>query len=81
MATDLEALQATKFIRLEVLISAMRIHKYEYAGMNLATKLPGIDLRMLTPKSMRIMNRLTRIVAQYQDKYQQKAKDGVRVTF
>ena len=47
----------------------MRIHKYEYAGLNLATKLIGCDFRTLSPKSMRIMNRLTRIVAQYQDKY------------
>ena len=39
MATDLQSLNQTKFIRLEVLISAMRIHKYEYAGLNLATKL------------------------------------------
>ena len=58
----------------------MRIHGYAYGGLNLATKLSGVDFRMLTPKSMRIMNRLTRIVAQYQDKYQQKASDDVKIT-
>ena len=26
------------------------------------------------------MNRLTRIVTQYQDKYQQKAEEGVKIT-
>ena len=40
----------------------------------------GFDLRMLSPKSIRIMNRLTRVLCQYQDKYQQKAKAGVKVT-
>ena len=35
MSTDIQSLNQTKFIRLEVLISAMRIHKYEYAGLNL----------------------------------------------
>ena len=39
LVTDSQSLNQTKFIRLEVLISAMRIHKYEYAGLNLATKL------------------------------------------
>ena len=63
MATDTHSMTQTKFIKLEVLISAMRIHKYEYSGLNLATKLQGVDLRTLTPKSMRIMNRLTRVVA------------------
>ena len=58
----------------------MRIHNYEYAGLNLATKLRGVDFRRLNPKSMRIMNRFTRVVAQYQDKYQQKAKDGVKIS-
>ena len=37
-------------------------------------------MRMLSPKSIRIMNRLTRVLCQYQDKYQQKAKAGVKVT-
>ena len=69
MVTDSQSLNQTKFIRLEVLISAMRIHKYEYAGLNLSTKLDGVDFRTLTPKSVRIMNRLTRVVAQYQEKY------------
>ena len=69
MATDSQSLGQTKFIRLEVLISAMRIHNYEYSGLNLTTKLKGVDFRTLTPKSMRIMNRLTRVVAQYQEKY------------
>ena len=65
LATDSQSISQTKFIRLEVLISAMRIHKYEYAGLSLKTKLKGVDFRTLTPKSMRIMNRLTRTVAQY----------------
>ena len=65
LVTDSQSLSQTKFIRLEVLISAMRIHKYEYAGLNLATKLQGVDFRTLSSKSMRIMNRLTRVVAQY----------------
>lgn len=69
-----------ELIKLEVLISAMRIHGYEYSGLNLTTQLQGCDFRKLSAKSMRIMNRLTRIVAQYQDKYQQKAKEGVVVT-
>lgn len=63
MATDTQSLGQTRFIRLEVLISAMRIHKYEYAGLNLATKLQGVDFRSLSAKSARIMNRLTRICA------------------
>ena len=63
LAVDTESLSSTKFIRLEVLISAMRIHGYSYGGLNLATKMQGVDFRMLTPKSMRIMNRLTRVVA------------------
>ncbi len=69
MVTDSQSLNQTKFVRLDVLISAMRIHKYEYAGLNLATKLDGADFRTLTPKSVRIKNRLTRVVAQYQEKY------------
>ena len=43
----------------------MRIHKYEYAGLNLQTKLQGVDFRSLSAKSTRILNRLTRICAQY----------------
>ena len=58
----------------------MRIHGYEYSGLNLATKIQNVDFRILNPKSMRIMNRLTRIVTQYQDKYQQKAKEGVKIS-
>lgn len=77
---DSESQFQEKFIRLEVLIAAMRIHNYEYSGLNLQTKLRGVDLRRLNPKSMRIMNRLTRVVAQYQDKYQQKAQDGVKIS-
>ena len=65
---------------MEVLIAAMRIHNYEYSGLTLATKLQNVDFRILNPKSIRIMNRLTRVVAQYQDKYQQKAQEGVKIT-
>lgn len=70
LRVDSESQFSEKFIRLEVLIAAMRIHNYEYSGLNLSTKLRGADFRKLNPKSMRIMNRLTRVVAQYQDKYQ-----------
>jgi hypothetical protein len=80
LVTDSNSLSQAKFIRLEVLISAMRIHKYEYAGLNLATKLQGVDFRKLNTKSMRILNRLTRVVAQYQDNYQQKAAEGVKIS-
>jgi len=69
LVIDSQSLSQAKFIRLDVLISAMRIHSYEYAGLNLSTKLQGVDFRRLNSKSMRIMNRLTRVVAQYQDKY------------
>ena len=61
-------------------MSAMRIHKYDYAGLNPKTKLQGVDFRTLSPKSVRIMNRLTKIVAQHQDKLQRKAQDGVKIT-
>ena len=58
-----ESTAKQRFIRLEVLIAAMRIHGYEYSGLNLATRLQGCDFRRLSAKSMRIMNRLTRVVA------------------
>ena len=47
----------------------MRIHSYEYSGLNLTTKMQGIDFRSLSPKSARILNRLARLCVQYQDKY------------
>ena len=59
----------------------MRIKKYLYAGLNLENKVKGLDFRTLTPQSIRIMNRLTRIVAAYHAKYQHKAKDGVKISF
>ena len=65
VSADTQSTKQTKFVRLEALIAAMRIHGYAYAGHNLATKLQGVDFRTLTPKSMRIMNRLTRVVTQY----------------
>ena len=82
LAADSQSLgQNRKFIRLEVLISAMRIHRYEYAGLNLTTtKLQGVDFRTLSPKSSRILNRLARLCVQYQDKYQQRADIGVKIT-
>ena len=49
-----------KVILLEILISAMRAHKYDYAGNKLMTSIKGIDFRKLDTKSIRIMNRLTR---------------------
>ena len=49
-----------KVIFLEILISAMRAHKYDYAGNKLMTSIKGIDFRKLDTKSIRIMNRLTR---------------------
>ena len=61
-------------------MAAMRVHGYEYANHEPQVQLQGFDFRKLNPKSMRIMNRLTRVLAQYQDKYQQKAKDGVRIS-
>ena len=49
-----------KVILLEILISAMRAHKYDYAGNKLMTSIKGVDFRKLDTKSIRIMNRLTR---------------------
>ena len=60
-----------KVIRVEVLLAALRIHKYEYSGLELVDKIKGVDFRNLSPKSIRTLNRLTRLVLQYQDKYQQ----------
>ena len=50
----------TKVILLDILISAMRVHKYDYAGNKLMTSIKGVDFRKLDTKSIRIMNRLTR---------------------
>ena len=49
-----------KVINLEVLISAMRVYKYEYSGHGLMNKIRGVDFRKLDVKSLRMMNRLTR---------------------
>ena len=67
-------------IRLEVLMAAMRIHGYEYATHKPQPPMQGFDFRKLSPKAVRIMNRLTRVLAQYLDKYQQKAKEGVKIS-
>ena len=56
-----------ELVRLEVLMAAMRIHGYEFSSTS--SQLEGFDLRELTPKSIRILNRLARILATYQDKY------------
>ena len=69
-----------KVILLEILISAMRAHKYDYAGNKLMTSIKGVDFRKLDTKSIRIMNRLTRQTLVYQGKYQEQAKEGVKVT-
>ena len=50
----------TKVILLDIIISAMRVHKYDYAGNKLMTSIKGVDFRKLDTKSIRIMNRLTR---------------------
>jgi len=63
-----------KVINLDVLISAMRVFKYEYSGYALQSKVRGVDFRSLDAKSIRTMNRLTRQVQIYQDQYQSKAK-------
>ena len=68
----------SKVIRLSTLLAAMRIFNYEYAGVSEAPK--GIDFSKLDMKSIRILNRLTRLVVVYQDEFQKKAKDGVQVT-
>ena len=52
--------EKVKVINLEVLISAMRIYKYEYSGINMRSKIKGVDFRTLDPQSIRIMNRLTK---------------------
>ena len=67
-------------IRVDVLISALRIHKYEYSGLSLINKIKGVDFRKISPKTTRVMNRLTKLILQYQDKYQQEARAGVVVT-
>ena len=69
-----------KVINLEVLISAMRVYKYEYSGFSLHSQVRGIDFRTLDSKSIRTMNRLTRQVAIYQSQYQESANDGVKIT-
>ena len=61
-------------------MAAMRILGYEHAGLALKETLDGVDFRQLTPKSMRILNRLARILSQYQAKYQSQAKPGITVT-
>lgn len=53
--------QDIKVIMLEVIMSAMRVHKYDYA--NVTAKISRIDWRTLDAKSIRTMNRLTRQVA------------------
>ena len=50
-----------KVIRVEVLLAALRIHGYEYAGADLKDKIKGIDFRTLSPQSIRTMNRFTRL--------------------
>ena len=59
----------TKVILLDIIISAMRVHKYDYAGNKLVTSIKGVDFRKLDTKSIRIMNRLTRSTLVYQAKY------------
>ena len=71
--------EKVKVISLEVLISAMRIYKYEYSGINMRSKLRGVDFRTLDPQSIRIMNRLTKQVGIYQSQYQDGAKEGEKV--
>ena len=70
----------TKVILLDIIISAMRVHKYDYAGNKLVTSIKGVDFRKLDTKSIRIMNRLTRSTLVYQAKYQEQAQEGVKVT-
>ena len=60
LATVIIDSKEAKVILLEILISAMRAHKYDYAGNKLMTSIKGIDFRKLDTKSIRIMNRLTR---------------------
>ena len=55
--------KSIKVIKLEVLIAAMRVYKYDYSGIALKTTIRGIDFRTLDAKSIRIMNRLTRQTA------------------
>lgn len=58
--TTLSSHPTIELIRLEVLLAAMRVHGYEYAGVS---QLEGFDLRELSSKSIRIMNRLVRVLA------------------
>lgn len=53
-------------IKFEVLISAMRVLKYAYAGQVLNLKIKSLDFRMLNARSIRIMNRFAEIITLYQ---------------
>ena len=68
-----------KVILLEILLSAMGVYKYDYAGVALG-KIRGINWRTLEPKSIRCLNRMTRQAAVFQAQYQEKANEGVNVT-
>ena len=60
LATVVIESKETKVILLDILISAMRVHKYDYAGKKLMTSIKGVDFRKLDSKSIRVLNRLTR---------------------
>ena len=61
----------TELIKLEVLLSALRVHGYRYGSHQFSQQqMKEFDFRKLSPKAVRIMNRLTRVLCQYQHKYQ-----------
>ena len=50
------------------------MHGYEFSNLKKLKKVNGINFNMLSVKSIRIMNRFSKKVAQFQDVYIKKMK-------
>ena len=69
--------EPTKVIRLETLLSALKVHKYDYATFRLTNKCNAGGLsgyEELSHRSIRIMNRFSRLMAQYHEANRHKLK-------
>ena len=80
-ALDFVQTNWVKVIRLKVILAAFKVHKYEYSNITVTSltsskysssksELTGkneLDYDALSPKSIRIMNRFTRVIIKYHD--------------
>ena len=74
---DTSSNRQAQLIKIDVLIAAMRVLNYQFAGNSLLEdqkKLTGFNFRQLTTRSIRIMNRFAQVVAQFINKSQTNEK-------